>query len=39
MMPSESPRVVSDMAIPPGEVLLEEIEARGLSRKVEVWLD
>ena len=39
MMPSERPRVVSDVAIPPEEVLPEEIEARGLSRKVEVWLD
>ena len=26
-------RAVSDMAISPGEVLLEEIEARGISRK------
>jgi len=30
---TEIPRVVSDMAIYPGEVLQEEIEARGMSRK------
>ena len=32
-MATEIPRVVSDMAISPGEVLQEEIEARGMSHK------
>lgn len=30
-MPTNSPRPVSDLAIPPGEVLAEEIAARGMS--------
>ena len=32
-MTTESSRVASDMAISPGEVLQEEIEARGMSQK------
>ena len=32
-MTTEFSRVVSDMAISPGEVLQEEIEARGMSHK------
>ena len=31
-MSTNRPRPVSDLAIPPGEVLAEEIEARGISQ-------
>ncbi len=32
-MTTRNPRVLSDMPIPPGEVLAEELEARGMTQK------
>ncbi len=32
-MKTQNPRVFSDLPIPPGEVLAEEIAARGMTRK------
>ena len=32
-MTTRSPRALSDLPIPPGEVLEEELEARGMTRK------
>ena len=32
-MTTKTPRAFSDMAVPPGEVLAEELEARGVTQK------